>query len=133
MSTFVEQISIAAPQHLVWKVLADIGSIHKWNPGVVDSHRTTVGEVGNGAGRRCELGGKNYLDERVVEWEPEKALTMRIVETNLPFQVADIRFTLEEKASRLLLPWPRNTGSSLALWERCWTWCLFVRSIEKVW
>ncbi len=103
MSTFVEQISIAAPQHLVWKVLADIGSIHKWNPGVVDSHMTTVGEVGNGAGRRCELGGKIYLDERIVEWEPEKALTMRIVKTNLPFQVADIRFTLEEQGEQTLV------------------------------
>jgi hypothetical protein len=34
------------------------------------------------------------LREEVVEWVPASALTMRIVATNLPFKVADIRFTL---------------------------------------
>jgi hypothetical protein len=37
----------------------------------------------------------NYLDEEVVEWVPGRVLTMRIVGTNLPFETADIRFTLE--------------------------------------
>jgi hypothetical protein len=43
------------------------------------------------------LGGGNYLDERVVVWVPERALTMRITGTNLPFKSADIRFTLREE------------------------------------
>ena len=33
--------------------------------------------------------------EEVVLHQPERALTMRITETNLPFQHADIRFELE--------------------------------------
>jgi hypothetical protein len=48
-----------------------------------------------GACRYCNLGGKNYLDEEVVEWEVGKRLTMRITGTNLPFKSADIRFTLQ--------------------------------------
>ena len=35
------------------------------------------------------------MHEEVVRHEPGRALTMRITETNLPFQSADIRFTLE--------------------------------------
>ena len=95
MSTFVEKITIHASKGDVWNVLANIGSIAQWNPGVVESRMTTSGELGLGAGRRCELGGKNYLDEDVIEWEPEKKLTMRIMGTNLPFKRADIRFSLE--------------------------------------
>ena len=97
MGTFTEQITIEAPTTAVWNALADIGSIHKWNPEVVHSHTTTSGETGLGSGRRCDLGGKNYLDEKVVEWVPETGLTMRITATNLPFSTAEIRFTLEDR------------------------------------
>jgi hypothetical protein len=75
-------------------VLADIGDIHRWNPGVVNSQLTTDSATGVGACRHCDLGGVNYLDEEVVEWEVGKRLTMRIVGTNLPFMTADIRFAL---------------------------------------
>lgn len=84
----------------MWKALADIGAIHKWNPGVVASRKTTSGNDGLGSCRRCELGGKNYLEEEVVEWTPEQAMTMRITETNLPFAAADIRFTLSPEHGR---------------------------------
>jgi len=99
MGTFAEGITINASKDAVWDALADIGSIHEWNPGVVDSRLTTSGAVNVGARRRCELGGKNYLDEEVVEWAPGTALTMRIVATNLPFKTADIRFILETRDS----------------------------------
>jgi hypothetical protein len=40
------------------------------------------------------LGGKNYLDEEVVTWRENEAITFRVVGTNMPFDSADIRFTL---------------------------------------
>ncbi len=96
MSSFKTQTTIDAPIESIWRVLADIGSISTWNPGVVESHVTTHDIGGVGAGRHCDLGGRNYLDEKVVEWEPERRLTMRIIGTNLPFRRADIRFTLQQ-------------------------------------
>ncbi len=84
----------------VWRVLADIGAIHAWNPGVVRSHTTTAQLGGIGAERHCDLGGGNYLKEAVVTWEPERRLTMRIAATNLPFDAADIRFTLEARGDQ---------------------------------
>lgn len=95
MGTFRTAITIQAPRETVWEVVADIGAIDRWNPGVLESHRTTQEGDGLGAGRHCDLGAKNYLVEEVVEWEPPKRLTMRITDTNLPFETADIRFTLE--------------------------------------
>ena len=94
MASFETQIEIDAPVEEVWKVLADIGNIYRWNPGVVKSHVTTDEETGIGAGRHCDLGGKNYLDEEIVEWEDQKRLTVRIIGTNMPFKTADIRFVL---------------------------------------
>ncbi len=95
MAGFTREIKVNAPIEQVWEALDDIGSISRWNPGVVRSHVTTDKTRGVGAGRYCDLGGKNYLDEQVVEWEPGKALTMRVIGTNLPFQTADIRFRLQ--------------------------------------
>jgi hypothetical protein len=96
VATFNESAIIDAPVDEVWTVLADIGTISTWNPGVKDSHQTTGGNVEKGACRHCDLGGKNYLIEEVVTFEPTLAITFRITDTNLPFKAADIRFTLTE-------------------------------------
>ncbi len=94
MGSFERSIGINAPVASVWEVLADIGNISEWNPGVVSSYVTgdRAGEVG--AARHCDLGGKNYLDEEVVEWDEGRLLTIRVVDSNMPFKTADIRFTL---------------------------------------
>ena len=92
MSEFEEQVTISGSQEKVWEALEDIGNVYVWNPGVVHSKQTTQGEVILGACRRCDLGGKNYLNEEIVEFVPPNKLTMRITETNLPFAQADIRF-----------------------------------------
>ena len=95
MSEFEEQVMISVSPEKVWDALADIGNIYEWNPGVVHSEQTTPGEVSVGARRHCNLGGKNYLDEEVVEFERPHKLTIRITDTNLPFQTADIQFRIE--------------------------------------
>ena len=77
MSTFSTHIHIQAPPEEVWAALADIGEIYVWNPGVQSSHLTSDAGEGIGTARYCDLGGGNYLDERVVVWEPSQALTMR--------------------------------------------------------
>ncbi len=94
MGSFKRSIGINAPVASVWEVLADIGNISEWNPGVVRSYVTgdRAGEVG--AARHCDLGGKNYLDEEVIEWDEGRLLTIRVVGSNMPFKTADIRFTL---------------------------------------
>jgi uncharacterized protein YndB with AHSA1/START domain len=94
MNSFTVETTIAAPIKDVWDVLADISEIYKWNPGVFDSHLTSETTEGEGSSRYCNLGGNNYLHERVQLWSPERALTMRVTQTNLPFEHVDIRFRL---------------------------------------
>jgi uncharacterized protein YndB with AHSA1/START domain len=103
MSTFTRQTEISAPVSAVWAALADIGNIATWNPGVIESHNTTAETTGLGACRYCDLGGKNYLHEEVVAYEPENRITMRITETNLPFQQADIQFDLQPAGDHTLV------------------------------
>ena len=94
MGSFATETKIEAPLGDVWRALGEIGDIYRWNPGVRASHTTSEQEEGLGATRYCDLGGKNYLEEEVVVWQPIEKLTMRITGTNLPFKTADIRFTL---------------------------------------
>ena len=94
MGSFAIETKIEAPVTEVWQALGEIGDIYRWNPGVRASHTTSEQEAGLGATRFCDLGGKNFLDEEVVLWQPNEKLTMRITGTNLPFATADIRFTL---------------------------------------
>ena len=99
MNSFSQEIQIDAPVNKVWETLADIGTIYRWNPGVIESHTTSTGIEGLGATRYCDLGGKNFLDEEVVAWKPNEQLTMRITDTNMPFAHADIRFYLRPEDS----------------------------------
>ena len=94
VANFSTDIDIQAPIEEVWSVLADVGSISLWNTGNVDSFNTSDVTRGVGATRHCDLGGKNYLAEEVVDWEHCERLTMRITGTNLPFKRADIHFEL---------------------------------------
>ncbi len=103
MSTFKESITIDALSRDVWEVLADIGSIALWNPGVEHSKQTSEGDVAVGATRRCELGGKNFLNEEIVLFEPYRQMTICITDSNLPFQFADIRFTLESNGEQTIV------------------------------
>lgn len=95
MGSFAIKTKIKAPVADVWQALGAIGDIYLWNPGVQASHTTSEQAEGLGSTRFCDLGGKNYLDEEVVSWQPNEKLTMRITGTNLPFATADIRFTLQ--------------------------------------
>lgn len=94
MGNFATKIVIKAPVTKVWQVLSATGDIHYWNPGVKASRTTSKQTEGVGATRFCDLGGKNYLDEEVVVWQPNEKLTMRITGTNLPFAAADVHFSL---------------------------------------
>ncbi len=100
MSSFTETITIDAPIDRVWATLADIGSIHEWNPGVHDSYTLSEAASGLGARRHCDLGGRNYLKESVASMTEHEHLTMRIDESNLPFARADIRFDLDTDGPR---------------------------------
>lgn len=57
MSTLTKEIRIQAPKAAVWEVLADLGSISTWQPGVSASRSTSEEPGGEGATRHCDVVG----------------------------------------------------------------------------
>ena len=100
MSKFTTQVKIDAPKHKVWEVLADIGSIYKWNPGVAHSYSTSEENKGEGATRHCDLqttDGKRfgYLEERTVDWREGQGYKIDIYANNLPIKSNVVEFNVK--------------------------------------
>jgi len=103
MGSFAEQTEIAAPRERVWQVLAEIGSIDRWNPGVKRSYATSSEPDGEGATRHCDLQRANgkpagHLEERAFDWHDREGFRIEITESSLPFKSAVISFSLADTA-----------------------------------
>ena len=99
MTKLISEIRINAPKERVWEVLADLGSISKWNPGVSHSYSTSPETRGEGAMRHCDLQNVNgrsigYLKERAFDWRDGEGFTIDVYESNLPLKRNHIRFDL---------------------------------------
>ena len=87
MSRFSTQVRIDASKEKVWEVLADLGGIYKWNPGVVHSHSPSDSTGGEGAMRHCDLQRKgDYLEERAFDWREGEGYTIDVYESSLPMK-----------------------------------------------
>ncbi len=100
MPRFSTSVNINAPKEKVWEVLADLGSIYKWNPGVSQSHSTSPETEGEGAMRHCDLqnakgGSIGYLEERAFDWRDGEGFAIDVYESNLPIKRNHVRFDLE--------------------------------------
>ncbi len=102
MTRFSTEITINAPKEKVWEVLADLGSIYKWNPGVSHSHSTSPETGGEGAMRHCDLqnakgGSIGYLEERAFDWREGDGFIIDVYDSNLPLKRNHVSFDLESK------------------------------------
>ncbi|MCH7578570.1 MAG: SRPBCC family protein, partial [Chloroflexi bacterium] len=95
MGAFSTEIRINAPKEKVWGVLADLGGIYKWNPGVSHSRSTSEAGGGEGATRHCDLANpKGYLEERAFDWREGEGFKIDIYESSLPIERNVVEFTL---------------------------------------
>jgi len=100
MTRFSTTININAPKEKVWDVLADLGSIYRWNPGVSNSYSTSPETGGEGAMRHCDLqnakgGSIGYLEERAFDWRDGEGFIIDVYDSNLPLKRNHVRFDLE--------------------------------------
>ena len=86
--------NIDAPPDKVWSVLADLGSIYKWNPGVAKSHTTSELTQGEGATRHCDLDDKNYLEERAFDWREGESFKIDVFESSMPLESNIVSFQI---------------------------------------
>lgn len=95
MTTLKHKIFIQAPPEQVWEALADLESVRHYNPMAQRVTITTPVRSGPGAQRRCE-GPQGVFCERVVSWEPGRAITIELTESKWP--VVGMRWTTRLQA-----------------------------------
>ena len=104
MSKVTSQVRIDAPKEKVWKVLADLGGIYKWNPGVSNSYSTSDNNQGDGATRHCDLQNPSgYLEERAIEWRDGEGLTIDVYESSLPIKRNVVEFAVAPEGDSTLV------------------------------
>ena len=72
-----KSLAIEASPTVAWAVLADFGAIASWVPLIGHSCLLSERSEGLGAVRRVQI-ARQVLVERVVTWEPERALAYDI-------------------------------------------------------
>lgn len=95
MTRIVSHVSIDAPREQVWEVLADLGGIYKWNPGVSQSHATSEQGRGEGATRHCDLQNPTgYLEERAFDWREGESYKIDVYDGSLPIHKNTVEFAV---------------------------------------
>lgn len=64
MAALHNEIRINAPMEAAWRPVADLVAVQDWNPMVNSARDLSDQREGVGAGRRCELKPKGWVDER---------------------------------------------------------------------
>lgn len=104
MTKLQHEIHVAAPPEKVWAVLADLEAVQHYNSGVKHAKYTSVAREGIGASRHRDLNPKGWVKERDIAWEPRKAVTMELYESQWPLEFMRWRTALA----------PDGTGTRLS-------------------
>jgi dehydrogenase/reductase SDR family protein 12 len=103
----VEQsIMIDKPVEQVWNFLTDFQNTPKWDVGVLETRQTSTGPAGLGTTFQnigAFLGQQSVREYRVTEYEPDKKVTVELVNPTKSIQKAEVRYTFE----------PAQTGTRL--------------------
>ena len=100
MGRFTSEINIDAPKEKVWEVLADLGNIYRWNPGVIHSYSTSEEASGEGASRHCDVQSgpiKGYLEERAFDWQEGEGFKIEIYDSSLPVKRVIVQFAVQAR------------------------------------
>jgi len=87
MSSLTRENQIDAPGDKVWTILADIGSVQDYSPGVVKSFYTSDITEGVGTSRHCDLLPRGTVEERIVNWLDGESYSIEI------YDGTDLRYT----------------------------------------
>lgn len=97
MTRITSEILINAPKNKVWDIIADLGAIENFHPGVKESYYTSEVKNGVGASRHCDLLPAGSIEETATEWHEGEGyvLEVRGGEDLPPFKKAYIRLALK--------------------------------------
>src|SRR5262245_12138088 len=95
MTTLHHEIVIDAPIAEVWRALAELTAVQHYNPMVASAAYVGAQREGVGTTRRCELKPKGWVEERVWEWTPNRALGLEVAASEWPLVFMKWRTALE--------------------------------------
>lgn len=95
MSQLSSTKTVRAPITRVWEVLADVGTIDQWHPGVERSPVLSNSPRGLGATRRVELYDGTSAVEKVTSLDEGRSLTLTMSEFSMPFTRGAATFEVE--------------------------------------
>jgi len=104
MTTVERTISIPATPDIVWRVLAEFGTLARWAPNVDHSSLLTDQHEGVGTVRRVQV-GPNTLVESVVVWASGETLS---------YEIAGLSPMLERVTNTWTLA-PKGAGTDVTL------------------
>ncbi len=90
MATISVEKIVQAPVSEVWATWDDFGGIYRFNPNLSGSHLLEgSAPTGLGATRQCDLiDGKNYIQERVIDYVPNKRMVLDVFNGTVPVKNA---------------------------------------------
>ena len=96
MATIRNEITINAPIEKIWRALTEIDLLDKYDPTVKTSTSITPIKSGMGAKRKVEmLDGKNWFEERVIEFKVNEALTYELTACSFPIHTLKHTYSFE--------------------------------------
>ncbi len=84
MSTLRHEILIAAPIESVWRAVGDLLAVQHYNPTVASVRYLSDQREGVGAGRRCDLRPKGWVEERIWDWSPPHGIGLEVAASQWP-------------------------------------------------
>ena len=99
MTTLRHSIRIGAPVEAVWKAVSDLEAVQRYNPMVASARFTSEKRQGVGAARRCQLRPNGWVEERVWEWSPPRAIGLEVAASEWPLVFMRWRTELREEGA----------------------------------
>ena len=101
MKTILQnEILINAPIEKIWEALSNIEELDKFDPTVKKSTALTPKKNGIGATRKVVMkDGKNWFEDEVIEFEPNKSLTYQLSNCSFPVSGLKHSYSFEETGS----------------------------------
>lgn len=87
MATIHNEITVNASIEAVWTTLTNLELLEQYDPTVKNSTLVSPERTGLGAKRKVTmLDGKNWFEEKIIEFKPNEALTYQLTACSFPIK-----------------------------------------------
>lgn len=96
MTKLHNEITINAPIEKIWKLLADVGELDKYDPLVQKATVTSSSPTGIGASRKVAMkDGKHWFEEKTTICKQNETLEFELVDCNFPIDNLKHKYRFE--------------------------------------